>query len=99
MRYVVLTTLIDLIHRSLARGQSVVAGTDDHAFLVYGADYDRQGRPLDYLIKDSLAPYAYRLSAGELHRELHDVTVEASVVAPQFAGERSGPRPGGTVEP
>jgi hypothetical protein len=99
VRYVALARLIDLIHRSLARGQSVVAGTDDHAFLVYGADYDRQGRPLDYLIKDSLAPYAYRLSAAELHRELHDVTVEASIVAPQFAGERSGPRPGGTAEP
>ncbi len=99
VRYVGLAALIDLIHRSLARGQSVVAGTEDHAFLVYGADYDQQGKPLDYLIKDSLAPFAYRLSAAELHEELNDVTVDAGVVAPQIAGERSGPRPGGPAVP
>lgn len=73
--YVRLPTMIDLIHRSLARGQAVVAGTDDHAFLVYGADYDEDGRPLSYLIKDSLAPLTRREAAEALHAELNDVTV------------------------
>ncbi len=99
VRYVGLTTLIDLIHRSLRHGQSVVTGTEDHAFLIYGADYDRQGKPLDYLIKDSLAPLAYRLGAAELHAQLNDVTVDASAATPQFAAEPAGLRPGGPVAP
>ena len=73
--YVPLPAMVDLIHRSLARGQAVVAGTDDHAFLVYGADYDEDGKPLAYLIKDSLAPLTRRERAEELHAELNDVTV------------------------
>ncbi len=80
-------------------GQSVVTGSEDHAFLIYGAEYDRQGQPLDYLIKDSLAPFAYRLSAAELHQEVNDVTVGSGVVGAQFAVEQSGPRPSETVEP
>ena len=74
--YVKLDRLIDLVHRSLAKGRAVVAGTSDHALLVYGADYDRDGKPLSYLIKDSLAPFLYRASAAELHGKLNDVTVE-----------------------
>ncbi len=73
--YVTLDRLIDLIHRSLATGRSVVAGTTDHAVLIYGADYDADGQPLSYLIKDSLAPFLYRESAEELHGKLNDVTV------------------------
>lgn len=73
--YVKLDRLIDLIHRSLANGRSVVAGTADHSLLIYGADYDRDGKPLSYLIKDSLAPFLYRKSAEELHGQLNDVTV------------------------
>ncbi len=92
VRYVGLATLVDLIHRSLMHGQSVVTGAEDHAFLIYGADYDRRGKPLDYLIKDSLDPFAYRLAADALNEELNDVTVESGVVGPQFAAERSGPR-------
>jgi len=83
VRYVTLDTLIGLIHSSLARREAVVIGTDDHAMLVYGADYDRDGRPLAYLIKDSLAPYLYREDARTLHQELNDVTVAFG-----------GPRPG-----
>jgi hypothetical protein len=75
--FVQLPAMIDLIHRSLARGQAVVAGTDDHSFLIYGADYDGDGRPLSYLIKDSLAPLVRREKAKELHAELNDVTVTA----------------------
>ena len=73
--YVQLPTMIDLIHRSLARGQAVVAGTDDHAFLVYGADYAEDGRPLSYLIKDSIAPLTRRAEASAFAAELNDVTV------------------------
>jgi hypothetical protein len=75
VRYVKLDTMIDLIHRSLAHGNSVVAGSTDHALLIYGGDYDKDGKPLDYLIKDSFAPYTYRASADEFHRILNDVTV------------------------
>lgn len=75
VRYVGLGQMIDLIHRSLAEGEAVAAGTPDHAFLIYGADYDRDGKPMSYLIKDSLAPHLYRESAESVHRTLHDVTV------------------------
>lgn len=90
--YVKLDRMIDLIHRSLARGQAVVAGTSDHAFLVYGADYDGEGRPISYLIKDSLAPFLYRESAEKLHAELNDVTValeaqEAAATGPRSASQ------------
>ncbi len=66
--YVTLDRLIDLIHKSLRRGEAVVVGTDDHAMLVYGADYDRDGRPIAYLVKDSMAPYLYREDAEALHQ-------------------------------
>jgi hypothetical protein len=73
--FVNLDRLVNLIHQSLAQGRAVVVGTDDHSFLVYGADYDKDGKPLSYLIKDSLAPFLYRESAEELHGKLNDVTV------------------------
>jgi len=73
--YVKFDRLIELIHDSLARGRAVVAGTEDHAFLIYGADYDSVGKPLSYMIKDSLAPLIRRSSAEEVHRMLNDVTV------------------------
>ncbi len=85
VRYVSLDTLVALIHRSLARAESVVAGTDDHAFLIYGADYDADGEPLAYLIKDSFAPYTYRLEAAVLHRMLNDVTVATDGAPPGLA--------------
>ena len=59
--FVDLSTAVDLIHRSLARGQSVVWGSNEnHPFLIYGADYDPEGRALAYWVKDSFAPYSYR---------------------------------------
>ena len=75
VRYVKLEVMIELIHQSLARGEAVVWGSTDHALLIYGGDYDRDGKPLSYLIKDSFAPYTYRASAEKIHRILHDVTV------------------------
>ena len=57
------------------RGEAVVWGSTDHALLIYGGDCDRDGKPLSYLIKDSLAPYTYRASAEKMHRIVHDVTV------------------------
>ena len=75
VNYVSRDRLIELIHQSLARSRAVVAGTPDHAFVIYGADYASDGRPLSYLIKDSLAPFLYRESAEELHHDLNDVTV------------------------
>ena len=75
VKYVKLDVLIDLIHRSLARGQAVVWGSPDHALLIYGGDYDNAGKPLSYLIKDSFEPFTYRESADEIHKILHDVTV------------------------
>jgi hypothetical protein len=74
--YVGLGRMIDLIHRSLAQGKAVAAGSADHEFLIYGGDYGRVGKPISYLIKDSLAPHLYRASAETIHRMLNDVTVE-----------------------
>ena len=73
--YVTLDRLVGLIHESLKRGEAVVSGTKDHALLIYGADYDNDGEPITYLIKDSLAPYVYRMNAEAVHAELNDVTV------------------------
>jgi hypothetical protein len=76
VRYVGLARMIDLIRRSLAHGGAVAAGSADHEFLIYGGDYDKDGRPVSYLIKDSLAPHLYRADADRIHRMLNDVTVE-----------------------
>ena len=85
VRYVARETLVDLIHKSLAHGEAVVVGTTDHAMLVYGGDYDRDGRPLSYLVKDSMAPYLYRADAESLHGKLNDVTVASDAAEPGFA--------------
>jgi hypothetical protein len=77
VRYVGLDALVGLIHRSLARSEAVVVGTADHAFLIYGADYDGKGAPISYLVKDSHAPYLYKTSAADLHGRLNDVTVRS----------------------
>lgn len=82
VRYVALDALTALIHKSLARREAVVAGTADHAFLVYGADYDRDGEPIAYLVKDSLPPYLYRVDAEALREELNDVTVAVETSSP-----------------
>jgi hypothetical protein len=82
VRYAPLDRLIDLIHRSLKRGEAVVSGTTDHAMLIYGAEYDEGGRPIAYLIKDSLAPYTYRLKAEDMHASLTDVTVSVGEFDP-----------------
>ncbi len=87
VRYVPLDILIDLIHQSLAGGRAVVWGSTDHALLIYGGDYDREGKPLSYLIKDSFAPYTYRRSAEEVHRILNDVTVALD----DGAADQNGP--------
>ncbi len=76
VHYVKLATAIDLIHQSLARGEAVVWGsTDNHALLIYGGDYDAEGRPLSYWVKDTFAPYTYQAPAEKIHAELTDVTV------------------------
>ena len=74
--FVTLPTVIELIHRSLAHGEAIVWGrTDNHALLIFGADYDRDGHPVDYWIKDTFAPYVYRADAAVIHKTLTDVTV------------------------
>ncbi len=82
VRYVPLDRMITLIHELLRRGEAVVSGTKDHALLIYGADYDAEGRPMSYLIKDSLAPYLYRQDAEAVHRSLNDVTVSSDASDP-----------------
>ena len=73
-----LRTAVALIHDSLARGEAVVWGsTDNHALLIYGADYDAEGRAVAYWVKDSFAPYTRREAAEEVHKVLTDVTVAA----------------------
>ena len=75
VRYVTLDRMIELIHRSLAHGEAVVFGSVDHSLLIYGADYDADGKPLSYLVKDSLPPHLYRADAAQIHSMLNDVTV------------------------
>ena len=82
VRYVSLERMIGLVRESLRRGEAVVSGTKDHALLIYGADYDAEGQPISYLIKDSLAPYLYRLDAETMHRSLNDVTVSSDASDP-----------------
>jgi hypothetical protein len=89
VRYVRLEAMIDLVHRSLRAGEAVVAGSIDHAVLIYGGDYDRDGRPVSYLIKDSLAPYLYRTDAETLHRGLNDVTVALPESTIQLVAQHS----------
>ena len=91
--YVKLDRMIGLIHRSLQHGQAVVAGSDDHAFLIYGGDYDKDGKPIAYLIKDSLAPLTRRAGADELHQTLNDVTVAMDPApADEHAALGGGPK-------
>ncbi len=79
VHYVKLSTVVDLIHQSLMRGEAVVWGsTDNHALLIYGGDYNLEGQPISYLIKDSFRPYSYRAPAEAIHRILTDVTVVVS---------------------
>jgi hypothetical protein len=76
VHYVALAKMIDLIKSSLRRREAVVWGsTDNHALLIFGADYGMDGRPLAYWVKDTFAPYVYREAADDLHKELTDVTV------------------------
>ena len=75
VHYAPLAKLTGLIHESLRRGEAVVWGTRDHALLIFGADYDAEGTPLAYWIKDSFAPYVYREAASEVNRVMTDVTV------------------------
>ncbi len=46
------------------------------------------GKPLAYLVKDSLAPYLYRVDAEALHQELNDVTVAVDGPLPSVAEHR-----------
>ena len=86
VHYIKQAEAIRLIHDSLKRGEAVVWGsTDNHALLIYGADYDAQGKPLDYWVKDSFAPYTRRMEADEVHATLTDVTVAADAEAAQSA--------------
>ena len=48
----------------------MVSGSPDHALLIYGGDYDKDGKPLSYLIKDPFEPVIYRESADEIHKIL-----------------------------
>jgi hypothetical protein len=70
-----LSKLIALIRASLKRGEAVVWGSTDHALLIFGADYDADGAPLAYWVKDSEPPYVSRMDAADLHKDLNDVTV------------------------
>ncbi len=45
--YAKLDRMIDLIHHSLARRDS--SGSEDHALMIYGGDYAKDGTPLSLL--------------------------------------------------
>ena len=73
--YTSLTEIVSRIRDSLRAGQAVAYGANDHVMLIYGAQYNKKGKPLVYYIKDSFPPYTFTATAEALHEDLTDVTV------------------------
>jgi hypothetical protein len=66
--------IINQIKVSLSLGHAVTYGTEGHATLIYGAEYDDQGNPTIYYIKDSYPNYFYKANAELLHDNLAEIT-------------------------
>jgi hypothetical protein len=62
------------IRQALNAGFPVVVSIRNHALLVYGADYDSDGWPITYYIKDSYPPYYYLSNAEYLHGIFWEIT-------------------------
>jgi len=64
----------DRIKQALKAGFPVIVSIQTHSLLIYGADYDSNGAPLTYYIKDSYPPYYYRANAGYVHENFWEMT-------------------------
>ncbi len=62
------------IRQALMAGFPVVISIRNHALLVYGADYDADGSPITYYIKDSYPSYYYVTDADYLHANFWEMT-------------------------
>lgn len=62
------------IKEALEAGFPVIVTVRVHAVLVYGADYDSNGSPIAYYIKDSYPDYYYLADADQLHESFWEMT-------------------------
>ncbi len=62
------------IKLALEAGFPVTVTVRTHVILVYGAEYDGNGSPISYYIKDSYPDYYYRAEADELHGMFWEMT-------------------------
>ncbi len=62
------------IRQALEAGFPVIVTVRVHTLLVYGADYDSNGSPIAYYIKDSYPDYFYRATANQLHEDFWEMT-------------------------
>jgi len=62
------------IKQALEAGCPVMVTVRNHCVLLYGADYDSDGSPVTYYIKDSYPDYYYLSDADELHEIFWEMT-------------------------
>ncbi len=62
------------IKASLEAGHASEVTIGGHTVLLYGADYDADGAPVRYYIKDSYPNYFYESDAAKLHSSLMEIT-------------------------
>ncbi len=64
----------DRIKRALKAGFPVIVSIQSHALLIYGADYDSNGSPIVYYIKDSYPDYYSLADADAIHESFWEMT-------------------------
>ncbi|MFZ2145863.1 MAG: hypothetical protein WAV28_01485 [Sedimentisphaerales bacterium] len=62
------------IKQALEAGFPVIVTIQVHALLIYGADYDSDGSPVVYYMKDSYPDYYYLANADNLHAMFWEMT-------------------------
>jgi len=62
------------IKQALEAGFPVIVSIRNHGVLLYGADYDSNGSPIIYYIKDSYPDYYYLADADYLHEISWEMT-------------------------
>jgi len=80
------------IKQALQAGFPVVVSIQNHGLLIYGADYDSNGAPITYYLKDSFdiriadrhlsLGYYYQSDANKLHASLWEMTTVKLPTAP-----------------
>jgi len=62
------------IKQAMEAGFPVIVTIGSHNVLIYGADYESNGSPIVYYIKDSYPDYYYLADADQLHVDLWEMT-------------------------